>query len=156
MIIKLGMNCRAYRNSGTYGSPTWVVNNDIRDLTLIIETGEADVTTRGNNGWEAMVATLKKGSIDTECIWDSSNTEFKALFDAFLTNSVVEMAFLDGDIASNGSQGLRASFSVVKCSRKEPLTEAVKAEFNLKPTYAANGPLWVNAAGGALTTYTTG
>jgi hypothetical protein len=26
---------------------------NVKDLSLNVETGEADVTTRGNNGWEA-------------------------------------------------------------------------------------------------------
>jgi hypothetical protein len=40
--------------------------------------GEADVTTRGNAGWRATVATLKDGSIEFEMVWDTGDADFGA------------------------------------------------------------------------------
>ena len=57
MGIKLGMEAKLYRNTGTYALPTWVELTNVKDLTLNLEAGEADVTTRGNAGWRATVAT---------------------------------------------------------------------------------------------------
>ena len=52
MGVKLGLDARLYMNSGTYASPTWSGLNTVRDLTLNLETGEADVSTRSNQGWQ--------------------------------------------------------------------------------------------------------
>ena len=66
MTIKLGMEAKLYRNTGTYALPTWVEMINVKDLTLNLEAGEADVTTRGNAGWKATIAALKDGSIEFE------------------------------------------------------------------------------------------
>ena len=52
---KLGMEAKLYRNTRQLRSPTWVEMKNVKDLTLNLEAGEADVTTRGNNGWRATI-----------------------------------------------------------------------------------------------------
>ena len=66
MTIKLGMEAKLYRNTGTYAAPTWVEMLNVKDLTLNLEASEADVTTRGNAGWRATIAALKDGSIEDD------------------------------------------------------------------------------------------
>jgi TP901-1 family phage major tail protein len=143
MAVKLGLDAKLYRNTGTYATPVWDEITNVRDVTLNLEAGEADVTTRGNNGWRATVATLKDGSIEFEMVWDSADTDFTAIRDAFLNKTAVEMAVLDGDVLITGSQGLRASFMVTSFSRNEPLEEAITVSVTMKPTYSANPPEWM-------------
>ena len=143
MSVKLGLDAKLFRNSGLYATPTWNEITNVRDLTLNLEAGEADVTTRGNNGWRATVATLKDGSIEFEMVWDSDDTDFTAIRDAFLNKTAVELAVLDGDVVTTGSQGLRASFMVTSFSRNEPLEEAITVSVTMKPTYSANPPEWM-------------
>jgi hypothetical protein len=143
MAIKLGMDAKLYRNSATYASPTWDLIGNVKDLTLSLETGEADVTTRGNAGWRATVATLKDGSLEFEMVWDTEDADFTAIRTAFLNNAAIEMAILDGLVATTGSQGLRASFMVTNFTRNEPLEEAITVSVSMKPTYSANAPAWM-------------
>lgn len=143
MGIKLGMEAKLYRNTGTYAAPTWVELTNVKDLTLNLEAGEADVTTRGNAGWRATVATLKDGSIEFEMVWDTTDTNFTAIQDAFFNNTDIEFAVMDGDVASSGSQGLRATMSITNFSRSEALEEALMVSVNAKPTYAVNAPEWM-------------
>ena len=58
MSTRLGMDAKLYRNSGSFGSPIWTEVTNVKDLTLNLEKGEADVTTRANGGWRATVGTL--------------------------------------------------------------------------------------------------
>ena len=116
---------------------------NVKDLTLNLESGEADVTTRGNNGWRATVATLKDGSIEFEMVWDTEDAGFTAIKDAWFNNTSIEFAVMDGDIEVAGSQGLRATFSVTKFSRSEPLEEALAVSVTAKPTYAEHAPEWM-------------
>ena len=51
MSVKLGLDARPYRNTAAYASPTWNEVKNVKDLTLSLEAGEADATTRGNGGW---------------------------------------------------------------------------------------------------------
>ena len=146
MSVKLGLDAKLFRNTGTYGTPVWNEIKNVRDVTLNLEAGEADVTTRGNNGWRATVATLKDGSIEFEMVWDSEDDDFTAIRDAFLNKSAVELAVMDGDIVTTGSQGLRASFMVTSFSRNEPLEEAITVSVTMKPTYSTNPPEWMTVS----------
>ena len=146
MSVKLGMQAKLYRNSGSYGTPTWVEVGNVKDLTLNLEAGEADVTTRSNSGWRATVATLKDGSIEFEMVWDTTDPNFTAIQQAFFNNTSLEFAVMDGAIATAGSQGLRATMSITNFSRSEALEEAIMVSVTAKPTYAANAPQWMTIA----------
>lgn len=142
MAIRLGMEAKIYRNTGTYASPTWVELANVRDVTVSLESGEADVTTRANNGWRATAATLKDASIEFEMVWDTDDAGFTAIKDAFFGNDTIELAVMDGNIGTAGSQGLRAECSITSFSRSEPLEEAITVSVTAKPTYSANAPQW--------------
>jgi hypothetical protein len=146
MGVKLGMDAKLYRNTGSYGSPVWNEVKNVKDVTLNLEAGEADVTTRGNAGWRANIATLKDASLEFEMVWDTADDDFTAIRTAFLTNAAIEFAVLDGPVATSGSQGLRASMAITNFSRAEPLEEAIKVSVTAKPTYATNPPEWMTAA----------
>ena len=146
MGVKLGMDAKLYRNTGSYASPVWNEVKNVKDVTLNLEAGEADVTTRGNAGWRANIATLKDASLEFEMVWDTADDDFTAIRTAFLTNAAIEFAVLDGPVATSGSQGLRASMAITNFSRAEPLEEAIKVSVTAKPTYAANPPEWMTAA----------
>jgi len=59
MALVLGMNAKAYY--GTAGSTASNEITNIMDVTVNLETGEADVTTRAASGWRNTVGTLKEG-----------------------------------------------------------------------------------------------
>jgi len=105
--------------------------------------GEADVSTRGNGGWRANIATLKDASVEFEMVWDTADDDFTAIRTAFLTNAAIEFAVLDGASNARGAQGLRASMAITNFSRSEPLEEAIKVSVTAKPTYSANAPEWM-------------
>ena len=43
MPVKLGLDAKLFQNTGTYATPTWDEITNVRDLTLNLEAGEADV-----------------------------------------------------------------------------------------------------------------
>ncbi len=142
MSIKLGMEAKLYYDASGVGGSSWTELDNVKDLTLNLETGEADVTTRGNQGWRATVATLKDGSIEFKMVWDTEDSGFTAIKNAYFNNTAISFAIMDGDIATAGSQGLQADFSITNFSRNEPLEEAVTVSVTAKPTYSATAPAW--------------
>ena len=146
MAIKLGMDAKLYHVSGggpiVSDMPAWDEIGDVRDVTLTVEAGEADVTTRGNNVWRARIGTLKDAEVTFEMIWDTANTAFAALLTAFLNKTALGVAVMDGPIGTTGSQGLWANMSVIKFNREEKLEDAIKASVTLKPTFSAIAPEW--------------
>lgn len=143
MTIKLGMEAKLYRNTGTYASPTWVEMQNVKDLTLNLEASEADVTTRGNAGWRATIAALKDGSIEFEMVWDTEDTDFTALKNAFFDGTPIELAVMDGDMSAAGTQGLRAVCRILNFTRTESLEEALTVSVTAKPTYSTAPPSWL-------------
>ncbi len=146
MGLKLGLEARLYRNTGTFASPVWDEVKNVRDVTLNLETGESDVSTRGNGGWRANIATLKNASLEFEMMWDTADADFTAIRTAFLANGSIEFAVLDGASTQNGSQGLRATMAIMNFTRSEPLEEAIKVSVTAKPTYATDPPSWMTVA----------
>jgi predicted secreted protein len=137
MAIRLGMQAKMY-----YGEAGSLATNEmpnVKDVTLNLEAGEADVTTRGNAGWRAVIATLKEGSVEFEMVWDSDNAGFAALKNAYFNNVAIALAVLD---CENG-EGLEADFSITNFSRSEPLEEAITVSVTAKPTYSTRAPQWV-------------
>jgi len=142
MSAKLGMEAKLYRNTGSYESPVWAEVENVKDLALNLEAGEADVTTRANDGWRATIATLKDASVEFGMVWDTEDADFSAIQDAYFDGTSIEFAVMDGDIAVAGSEGLRATMAVTGFSRDEPLEEAITVTVTIKPTYADNPPEW--------------
>lgn len=142
MAIVFGFQGKAYRNTGTYGTPVWNEITNIRDVTSNLQTDEDDVTTRGGNGWKQNAATLKDASIEFEMIYDTADADFTAIQTAFLNGTSIDMAFMDGDITTTGKQGLRAEMMVSQFGRNEPLAQAMKVPVTVKPAYSSNAPTW--------------
>lgn len=154
MSAKLGMNCKLYRQTtgtraawpGSGAAPNLEEVTNVKDLTLNLEKGEADVTTRANDGWRATLGTLKEGSIEFEMVWDTDDAGFAALKDAWMNGTSIALAILDGESDVAGTQGLWADCSVISFSRSEPLEEAATASVTVKPTYSAVAAEWVTVA----------
>lgn len=143
MATRLGMDAKLYRNSGSYATPTWEEIGNVKDVTLNLEKGEADVTTRANNGWRATVGTLKDASIEFQMVWDTLDADFDAIRQAFFGNTPIEFAVMDGDMTDPDSEGLRATFDIFNFTRNEALEEAILVDVTIKPTYAPNAPEWI-------------
>ena len=144
MAHVIGLNAKLYYDPAGVGGGTWTELTNVRDVTLNLEKSEADVTTRANNGWRAMAALLKDGSVEWEMVWDTADAGFTAIKDAYFNNSLIGLAIMDGDITTPGSQGLQANFEVMSFSRSEPLEDALKVNVTVKPGYSpSTPPEWV-------------
>jgi len=143
MAHKLGLQAKLYFNNGTYESPDWQEISNAKDVTLSLESSEADVTTRANGGWRATVGALKDAAVEFQMVWDPADTAFTKIRDAWLNGAGLELLVLDGDKDTAGNQGLRATFAITRLNRNEPLEDAITVDVSAKPTYADHAPEWV-------------
>lgn len=141
MAYKLGLDCKLYRcvteiddEANTPALADWDEVDNIIDATTNLTKDEADITTRANAGWRARVGTLKDGGVDIEMLWDTDDEAFAAMLTAYLDNSLIALAIMDGDIDVTGSEGLTANFSVMDVTRGEQLAEGVKATVKAVPS----------------------
>tara|TARA_B100000029_G_scaffold314355_1_gene306756 strand:+ start:427 stop:864 length:438 start_codon:yes stop_codon:yes gene_type:complete len=136
MAIVLGLNAKLYYGTSA-GSYTEMTN--VRDLSLSMETAEADVTTRASDGWRQSVATLKDASLEFEMLWDTADGGFSAMESSFNNGTAVFFRITDGDQTTSGTQGLDSEMMVVGFSRNESLEEAITVSVTAKPTVKTTG-----------------
>jgi len=134
----LGMNAKVYQGAagGALGDLTEMDN--VKDVAVTLEAGEANVTTRANGGWQATAATLKTCSAEFEMLWKPADTGFEAIKTAFLGSSTLRLTLLtgaksaDGIEPVSGSEGPQGDFSITNFSRNEPLEEGVTVSVTAK------------------------
>lgn len=142
MALKLGMEAELlYKVGGQDAGGSWIAIDNVRDVTLNLEASEADVTTRGNDGWRAIVAALKDATVEFEMVWDTADAAFTAIQEAFIDNDIIGFQVLD----ETGGQGLQADFMISNFSRSEPLEEAQTVSVTARPTYSTTAPTWIGA-----------
>ena len=135
MAIVLGLDAKLMR--GTAGATAATEVKNVKDLTLNLESGDADVTTRATKGWKASVATLKEASLEFNMLYDTEDADFTAFQTAYFSNTPLALFVTDG----NGS-GLDADWSITGFSMEQNLEEAVTVSVTAKPTASTRAPAW--------------
>ena len=136
MAVVLGLDAILMR--GTAGQTAATEVKNVKDLTLSMESGEADVTTRATSGWKASIATLKEASLEFGILYDTEDADFTVFRDAYFGNTPLALFVTDG----NGS-GLDADWSITGFSVEQPLEEALTVSVTAKPTASTRAPAWV-------------
>jgi hypothetical protein len=107
---------------------------NIKDLTTDFSAGEADITTRGSDGWRETLATLREGTVTFQMVWAPADDAFEAIQEAFLDSSLLAFAVLDSDPTDTPdvAQGLVGNFSVTNFSLTQNLEEAQTVDVTIK------------------------
>ncbi len=145
-ITPIGLDCKLYRNTGSYSTPVWNEIVNIGDVTIPLSKGEAETSTRGSK-WKTRRGTLKDASIDFQLKKVTGDDDFAALLAAFVDGTPIELLALDGPIGTAGSQGLRATCEIFKFDEGQPLENVVAFDVSAKPCQSANEPAWYTVAG---------
>ena len=141
----LGKDCKAYSNAGTFGSPTWTLQDQIVDVHVDIDNELAEGSRRAGGGLRQWAACLTDLPISFKMIYNPGNTGFSTVWAAAFARTEIDMIFLDGLQASGSHTGPRMSATFAKAPRKEELNGIVNVEFQVK---AGMGfvPLWFTGA----------
>jgi len=122
----LGMNAKIYY--GTTGSTASTELTNVRNVTVTLEAGEADVTTRANDGWRATAPTLKECNVEFEMVWKTTDAGFTAVKAAFLANETIALLVL----SEADGEGMDGDFSITNFTRNEALEEAITVSVTAK------------------------
>ena len=148
MAHKVGIDCKAYRNSAntnTWNSPTWSELTNISDVTINQERGEAEIRKRGSDD-VLYFSTLMSRGVEFQLIYNTGDADFEAIKDAFDDKSLIDMAFLDGNVNTNGTQGFRAEFDVISFNIAQPLEEGSTVDVMVRPSARSTqtaSPTWM-------------
>jgi len=110
---KMGIKGKAFRNSGTYGSPTWSEMTTISDVQVNSEWNMANATTRASR-IEVQVPTTLTLGWTAKIRNDDDDTNNIALLAAYHGPTAVDFLVLDGDMTTVGNQGYRSYFWIKK------------------------------------------
>jgi len=128
----LGMNAKIYQGPSGGALATLTEMANVRDVTLTLNAGEADVTTRANQGWRATAPTLRECTAEFEMLWKPGDAGFDAIKTAYLSSDTVRLAVLTGAQDAAGTEGPVGDFSITNFSRSEPLEEGVTVSVTAK------------------------
>ena len=154
MDYLLGMNAKLYFGSAyamTGEPPEWPevdIEGDldeignVKDLTLSLEAGEADITTRENSGWRATAPVLKEAQLEFEMQWKPGDAAFEAVRDAYINGTTLALAALtegpwvvpepQGGPEATDAEGPVGNWSITNFSRNESLEEAITVSVTAK------------------------
>jgi len=135
MSYKLGLEAKLFH--GAAGATAATEMKNVKDVTLNLESGEADITTRASGGWKVTAAALKEASVEWTMVWDTADAGFTAVKTAYFGNTALALFVSDG-----AGSGLDADFAIMGFSREEPLEEAITVKVTAKPTYLTRAPAW--------------
>lgn len=125
------MNAKVYYGkAGETGIPKHEIGN-VKDVTLNLEAGEADITTRDNGGFRATAPTLKECSAEWEMILRDNDSALAAIRTAWRNGTPIPLAILTDKVELDGD-GPVGDFSVTNCTRNEPLEEAITYSVSVK------------------------
>jgi len=139
----LGKDAKIYQGEAAADLATLTEMGNVKDVTLTLEAGEADVTTRANSGWRATAPTLRECTAEFEMVWKPGDAGFDAIKAAFLGGTTLELAILDQARETAGAQGPKGSFAITGFSRSEALEEAIMVSVTAK---LAEFDEWVQTA----------
>ncbi len=139
MAAILGLD--AVLSFGAANATATTVMANVENVGLSLERDEADVSTRGAGGWEEVIATLRKGTLEFTMIYDNDDAAFQAVQEAFFNDVQTPVAFTVYDDAGHG---LDADFTILNFKVDQPLKEGVKVDVTAKPTRSLRAPVWVS------------
>lgn len=140
MAMTVGLDNKLYKNTGTYGSPTWTEMTSVKDLSMPIEKNSSPATSRAS-AFEMMAEGLIKIGLNFTMLRDADATGYGAIRAAAIARGTTfDMAIASGAIATTGTVYLRADFAIFGFTQKEDLEDPVTADVTANLIYSSHSP----------------
>lgn len=152
MSSRLGIDSKVYRNTGTYGSPTWVAIDLVRDVQVNPSWNRSDGSSRASKVM-AEAKTQLALALTLSVKVSLTDTGYIALMDSFVDpDGVIDLMILNGGNTTNGVEGWRADFGVFTASEDQSIGNVLYRDFEIAPSaFATNATKRVVVSGGAAT-----
>ena len=131
---EIGLDCKAYYNTATNASPTWVEITRVKDLDLELGSKAAGALTSRSSNFEKFASGLRTLSVNFGYDFiGGTDTVYLALNAAWLAGTVTQYAFFDGAIATAGRQGLRMYGVITSLNMSQPLEDGLTVDVTIRP-----------------------
>jgi len=137
---KAGINAKVFRNTGTYGSPTWTEITLAGDVQVAPPWQMSSFQTRETK-FVLNAKTLIDLSVTLQVRVDDANAGYQALLAASRSSSsLLDILIVNGALTKEGSSGFRAHFNVNQTGEDQSTgVGALFANFELKPGLSTDG-----------------
>jgi len=133
IAYNLGKDAKALIEGSTTGYANLVEMATVQSGKVVLETAEADTTTREGAGWGSSTPTIRKGTVEMTCLSkvteDASLTKLEA---AAIAGDIIEGAFLTGDTGVAGSRGPYGQWMISNFARDEEIEGGIPFAITLK------------------------
>jgi hypothetical protein len=136
--VKLGINAKVYRNTGTYGSPTWTAIDLVRDASMNLPWDFGEASARVTKV-KLYAPTQIDFNIQITVRMDDADTAYNALWDAMVTPVALDLLVLDGPVTTEGVRGVRCHFYVSLTGIDQGIGAVEYANFDLKAGFHVDG-----------------
>jgi hypothetical protein len=129
----IGLDAKLYR--GVAGAPAGTEMENVRDVTMPDEKGEANISRRGSR-WFVVKVTRRKVEVNFTMINDDTDADLLALRTAYAADTALAFKVLD----KTSGKGVDADWEIMKMERSEPDEEEQTISVTIKPTYITRWP----------------
>ncbi len=136
--IKIGAKAVAYRNTGTYGTPTWTAITNVRDASVAYPWDLVDASIRATRV-KLYAPTQIDFAVSLTVRCDDLDAGYQALLAAAQEGTTIDMLIMDGLISVEGSAGVRAHFHATLTGQPQGIGDVLYATFDLKPGFGLDG-----------------
>lgn len=134
MGVKHGWEHKLYRNTGTFGSPTWDLVPNCVDMETPSAMTKSEASIRGNRAKLYAPGQLDWG-LNWQMRYDPADTDLTAMRTAFFTGAAIDLMDMDGLIATSGTLGTRAICHLFGLGNPKPLDGIAVFDVEAAPAY---------------------
>lgn len=137
-VVNLGLDNHFYLSTGTHGSPVWVLQTHVKDLSKSWTKTESPANFRGSN-FDMQLEGLIKTPVKFSLLRGVDPTSYAIFQSGFLSRgTVLDVAVADGPIATSGTIYWRADYNCFGFDEKEDLEDPVMADVSLNLAISVN------------------
>lgn len=145
----LGLNAVLYRNTGTYGSPTWTAVTCVSDLKVDPSWDTVEIPTRASkikkNG-KTLLGVAITGSLKSHL----TDAAYLAIIAALMSQTtVIDFMVLNAGNTDTGAHGFRGEFLVTQGGEDQGVGSGIKTDITFVPADTDNAFSTVLVTAGA-------
>lgn len=146
--MSLGILSKVYRNTGSYGSPTWTEVTLVSDVTVTPSWDKGDGSVRASRVKQS--AKTQMGlEMSVKIRVDLTDAGYLAFLSGLHSDTLLDLMILDGPSTTNGVQGYRADFGVFSGSEDQSMGAVLYRDFSIEPGVSSNPAKSVTVSAGA-------
>ncbi len=137
--FKTGVGCGLYRNTATYGSPTWTIQPEVQSVSVSAPWDWVEASSRAS-GAKLYGKSLMDLSFSVTMRADDLASDWEAFMAAALSRTtVMDLLILNGLISVEGVRGWRGEMLASMDGEPQEISGSIMTSFTLRPTMTTNG-----------------